>query len=260
MERQRPVLERFRLDGKAALVTGGSKGLGKAIALALAEAGAGVVIASRTQHEIEAAAREIAAATGRKVVPVTADVRSDADVERMVKHALDSLGRVDILVNSAGINNRKPFVELTLADCEEMLDINLKGTFRAAKLVAPLLIAQRWGRIINLSSMLDHVAIPGRSGYCATKGAVLQFTRALALELAPHGVRVNAVSPGPFRTPLNQRIIENEEQNRRFLERVPVGRWGEPEEVGAAVVYLASPAADFVTGTTLYIDGGWTAQ
>jgi NAD(P)-dependent dehydrogenase (short-subunit alcohol dehydrogenase family) len=254
------VLDLFRLDGAAAIVTGGSKGLGRAIALALAEAGADVAIASRTRVEIESAAREIGEATGRKVIPVAADVRSDADAERLAGAASTAFGKVDILVNSAGINIRKPISELTSDDFREMLDVNLTGTFRMAKLVAPGMVARRSGRIINLSSMLDHVGIPGRTGYAASKGAVLLFTKTLALELAPHGVRVNALSPGPFRTPINRAILENEELNRQFLERIPVRRWGEPAEVGAAAVYLASRAADFITGTTLYIDGGWTAQ
>jgi len=256
----RTVLDLFRLDGKKAAVTGGSKGLGRAIAVAFAQAGADVVIASRTKAEVEAAAGEIAAATGRRIVPVVADVRSAGDAERTVRAAIDSLGGLDIVVNSAGINNRKPLVELTLEDFEDMISTNLTGTFRMCKAAAPRLIEQGSGKIINLSSMLDHVAIPGRTGYCASKGGVLMFTKALALEMAPRGIRVNALCPGPFRTPINKAILENEELNRQFLEKVPLRRWGEPEEVGAAAVYLASPASDFMTGSALYIDGGWTAQ
>ena len=256
----RNVLDLFRLDGKKAAVTGGSKGLGRAIAVAFAQAGADVVIASRTKSEVEAAAGEIAAATGKRIVPVAADVRSAGDAERTVRAAIDSLGGLDIVVNSAGINNRKPLVDLTLEDFEDMISTNLTGTFRMCKAAAPRLIEQGSGKIINLSSMLDHVAIPGRTGYCASKGGVLMFTKALALEMAPRGIRVNALCPGPFRTPINKAILENEELNRQFLQKVPLGRWGEPEEVGAAAVYLASAASDFMTGSALYIDGGWTAQ
>jgi NAD(P)-dependent dehydrogenase (short-subunit alcohol dehydrogenase family) len=254
------VLELFRLDGKAAIVTGGSKGLGRAIALCLSQAGADVVVASRTASEIQEAAREIERETQRRIVPVVADVRKDEEVQRILCAAVDELGRVDIVVNSAGVNNRKPAVELSVEEFEELVDINLTGTFRMCRAVGPLLMAQRSGRVINLSSMLDHVTIPGRAGYAASKGGVLQLTKTLALEWAPYGIRVNALSPGPFATPINKVIMENEELNRQFIERIPVRRWGRPEEVGAAAVYLASPASDFVTGTTLYIDGGWTAQ
>lgn len=257
---ERNVLDLFRLDGKKALVTGGSKGLGRAIAVAFAQAGADVLIASRTAGEVEAAAGEISSATGKRIVPVAADVRSWDDARRIVRTALESFGRLDIVVNSAGINNRKPLLDLTLDDFDQMIDTNLTGTFRVCKAAAPVLVEQGSGRIINLSSMLDEVAIPGRTGYCASKGGVRMFTRALALEMAPRGVRVNALCPGPFRTPINKAILENEELNRQFLEKVPLRRWGEPEEVGAAAVYLASPASDFMTGASLYLDGGWTAQ
>lgn len=250
----------FRLDGKVAIVTGGSKGLGKAIATALAQAGANVVVTSRSGPEIESAAREIERESGKKALAVTGDVRQVGDAEKARAAALKAFGGLHILVNSAGINIRKAGEDLTVEDFQEIIDINLTGTFRMCKAVGPTLVAQRSGRVINLSSILDHVTIPGRSGYAASKGGVLQLTKTLALEWAPHGIRVNAISPGPFATPMNQALLENEELNREFIERIPVKRWGRPEEVGAAAVYLASDAADFVTGTTLYIDGGWTAQ
>jgi NAD(P)-dependent dehydrogenase (short-subunit alcohol dehydrogenase family) len=260
MATQANILDLFRLDQKCAVVTGGSKGLGRAIAQALAEAGAAVMVAARNRAEVEAAAAEIARDTGGRVVAAAADVTSDADVSRMVGAALAAFGKIDILVNSAGINIRNPILDLSIDDFKKLVDVNLAGTFRAAKAVGPHMVKRGSGRVINLSSMLDHVSIPGRSGYAATKGGVLMLTKTLALEWAPHGVRVNALSPGPFATPLNKAILDDPEVSRRFLERIPVGRWGDPREVGAAAVYLASPAADFITGTTLYIDGGWTAQ
>jgi NAD(P)-dependent dehydrogenase (short-subunit alcohol dehydrogenase family) len=254
------VLDLFKLTDQVAIITGGSKGLGRAIALAFAQAGANLVIASRSEDEIQRVAQELAAETGQDVVGVRADVTSMEDAERIVRAALDAFGKLDILVNSAGVNNRKPISDLAVEEFEELIDINLTGTFRMCKAAEPALLAQGSGRVVNLSSMLDHITIPGRTGYAASKGGVLMLTKTLALEWASAGVRVNALSPGPFATPLNRPVIEDPEQNRLFLQKLPVGRWGEPFEVGAAALYLASPAADFVTGTTLYIDGGWTAQ
>ncbi|MFV1999439.1 MAG: SDR family NAD(P)-dependent oxidoreductase [Acidimicrobiia bacterium] len=255
-----PVLELFRLDGRVALVTGGSKGLGFAIARSLAQAGADLVVASRSRAELQEAARALAIDTGRSITSKVCDVRQDDDVARLVDGTVDTFGRIDIVVNSAGINIRKPAVDLSVAEFENLLDVNLSGTFRVCKAAAPYLISQKAGCIINLSSMLDRVGIQGRTGYAASKGGVLMLTRTLALELADHGVRANAISPGPFATPLNRVLLSDPQARRDLLAKVPLGRWGRPYEVGAAAVYLASPAADFVTGTTLYIDGGWTSQ
>lgn len=254
------VLELFRLDAKVALVTGGSKGLGEAMALALAQAGCDLAITSRTENEVHAAAKRIADETGRKVVPIVADVRSWDDAQRVVGTALESFGKLDILVNNAGMNNRKAIHEISVEEFEELIDINLTGAFRMSKAVAETFMVQKSGRVINLSSMLDHVTIPGRTGYSSSKGGVLMFTKTLALEWAPLGIRVNAISPGPFATPMNQALLDDPERNQEFLQKLPVGRWGKPHEIGAAAVYLASEASDFMTGSTLYIDGGWTAQ
>ena len=254
------VLDRFRLDDRAAIVTGGSKGLGYAMAGALAQAGANVLITSRNQEEIEAAASEIASETGRKIVPLVADVGSDGDVHDMVEAALDVFGKVDIVVNNAGINYRYSAEDFPIEKYAEVIDVNLQGVFRVCQTVGRKMIAQRSGSIVNISSILDTVSIAGRSAYASAKGGVKMLTKSLGLEWAQYGVRVNAISPGPFATPLNKPLMEDPVTNEKFLQRVPVGRWADPAELGPAVVYLASPGAGFVTGTTLYVDGGWTTK
>lgn len=254
------VLDRFRLDGKVALVTGGSRGLGKSMALAFAQAGARVAVAGRDQGAAERAAADVAGQTGSEAVGLACDVTRAESVDALVKQVIAGLGRIDILVNSAGINVRKPIQEFTDADWRQVVDTNLTGTFYCCRAVADHMIAQKSGRVINIGSMMGSIALPGRVAYCASKGGVHMLTKVLALEWAPHGITVNAISPGPFMTELNQPVLQNPEVNRFFVDRIPLGRWGNPEEIGPLAVYLASDAASFVTGATLYIDGGWTAQ
>jgi NAD(P)-dependent dehydrogenase (short-subunit alcohol dehydrogenase family) len=254
------ILDRFRLDGRVALVTGGSKGLGEATTLGLAEAGANVVITSRHLDECRAVAERIGGATGRDIVPVQADVAKPDEVRNMVDRTLDRFGRVDILVNNAGVNVRKPTVELTLEDWQQVVDINLTGPFLCAQAVLPTMLRQKHGRIINMSSILGAVGLAGRSPYTATKGGLLNMTRTWALEFAKDGITVNAVCPGPFDTPMNQPLTQNPEAYQAFLSKIPMGRWGDTVELASVIVFLASDASSFVTGSALFVDGGWTAQ
>ena len=254
------VLDRFRLDGRIALVTGGSKGLGAAMAYALAEAGADVATVSRHFDECQAAATEIASATGREILPVRADVAKPEEVRAMVKTVHRRFGRIDILINNAGAVSRCTTTELPLAEWQALVDVNLTGPFLCAQAVLPGMVAQRHGRIINVSSTFGLVGFPGRSPYTATKGGLLNMTRTWALEFAKDGITVNAICPGPFDTPMFSGVKRNPTLLETFLERVPMGRLGDPEELGAVAVFLASDAASYVTGSAVVVDGGWTAQ
>jgi NAD(P)-dependent dehydrogenase (short-subunit alcohol dehydrogenase family) len=254
------VMEAFHLEGRTALVTGGSKGLGQSMALALAEAGAAVAICSRNGGEAEAAAEEIGRATGRRAAGFACDVTDKASVTRLAASCEAQLGKVDILVNNAGINVRKPTAELTEGDWDSVVDISVKGSFLCSQAFMPAMMERKWGRIVMLGSILSFVAISGRSPYAAAKAGVLGLTRALALEGAPHGVTVNCLCPGPFETPMNLVLMNDPVAYQAFLAKIPVGRWGHPEELGPAIVYLCSGASAYMTGASFTIDGGWTAQ
>jgi len=251
--------ERPCLKGKVAVITGASKGLGKAIALALGGAGAGLALASRDLTLLNTAAEEIRA-VGADVAVFETDVTSEAQVARLAEQVRSRFGGAQILVNNAGINVRKPVAEFTLDEWHQVLDTNLTGAFLACRAFVPQMKGRGYGRILNLTSIMSHVAISGRTAYAASKAGLLGFTRALALELAPEHITVNGISPGPFATEMNLRLQQDPEVNAQFLSRIPLGRWGQPEEVGQLALYLCSEEAGFITGTDILIDGGWCAQ
>jgi NAD(P)-dependent dehydrogenase (short-subunit alcohol dehydrogenase family) len=252
-------LPEFSLSDRIAFVTGAGRGLGRAGALALARAGAHVALVSRTRSQLDETAAAVEA-LGRKALVAVADIRSAAEIEAAVRTVVEGFGRIDILFNNAGTNVRKPVVEMTDEDWHTIVDTNVKGIFLVARAVARRMIAQKSGCIINMSSMSALTPERDKVVYASSKGAVTQFTKGLALELAPYGIRVNAIAPGYMMTPLVKGYLEADaERYRRILQRIPLGRVGRPEEIGGALVFLASEAASFITGATIAIDGGWTA-
>jgi NAD(P)-dependent dehydrogenase (short-subunit alcohol dehydrogenase family) len=247
------------LSGRTALVTGASKGLGKAMALALAGAGATVALVSRDAEKLRGVEREIQSGGGRAAVFI-ADVTSEEAVRQLESDVSGQLGRVQILINNAGINIRKNLIDFTLEEWRSVLDTNLTSVFLMCRAFVPHMRGTGYGRVLNMTSIMSHVSLPGRSAYSSSKAAVLGLIRALALELASEGITVNGISPGPFGTEMNLPVMNNAEANAQFLASIPVGRWGKVEEIGALACYLCSDAAGFITGTDILIDGGWVAR
>jgi NAD(P)-dependent dehydrogenase (short-subunit alcohol dehydrogenase family) len=246
----------FDLGGKAALISGASRGIGRAIALALAEASADVALAARSVEALEHVADE-ARAFGRRAVVIPTDVSQVEQVRAMVERTVETLGRIDILVNAAGVGARKPTVDLTEADFDQVYDANIKSVTFACAAAGRYFVEQRAGKIINIASLTTTIGLPGRSLYGPTKGAVGQLTRALAVEWGPYGVCVNAIAPGWIDTQLARPVLVDPKFRADIVKRTPLGRVGEPEDLGGAAVFLASSASDFVTGQILYVDGGF---
>ncbi len=255
-----PVLDSFKLDGKIALVTGGARGLGLTMATALAEAGADVALSGRTIATCDSSASAIASATGRRAKGFAADVTSAADIERLVVSVEKELGPIDILINNAGVNIRGTIDQLSEADWDSVIDTNLKGPFLCARAIGPGMVKRGWGRVVNLGSILGAVGLGGRAPYASSKAGVMNMTRVMALEWAGTGVTANAICPGPFATEMNLPLLNDPVKYQEFVKKIPMGRWGELDEITGAVVFLSSPASSFVTGSALFVDGGWTAQ
>lgn len=247
------------LVGKTALITGASKGLGRAMSLALAEAGANLALVSRDLEKLQETTAAVRAC-GVEAEALQADITDEAQVAALEKKVAARFGRIQILINNAGINLRKNVTDFTLTEWRSVLDTNLTGAFLMCRAFVPAMKGRGYGRILNLTSIMSHVALPGRTAYAASKSGLLGFTKALALELAPEKITVNGISPGPFATEMNKALMENAALNADFLAKIPLGIWGKPEDIGRLAVYLCSEEAGFITGTDLLIDGGWTAQ
>jgi NAD(P)-dependent dehydrogenase (short-subunit alcohol dehydrogenase family) len=253
------IASRDDLSGRVALITGASRGLGKAMALALSESGATIALVARNSDALDEVKQNIEAAGGR-ASRFTADVSREEDVLKLQDEVTATVGKVQILVNNAGTNIRKNLVDFSLEEWRTVLDTNLTSVFLMCRAFVPHMRGTGYGRILNLTSIMSHISLPGRAAYSSSKAALLGLIRALALELACEGITVNGISPGPFATEMNLPVMQNPETNAQFLANIPVGRWGKIEEVGALARFLCSEAAGFITGTDILIDGGWCAK
>ncbi len=250
----------MRFKGKKAIVTGSARGIGRAIALQLAQEGADVAINSRHLEDCKKIVKEIEA-LGRKAIAVECDVSKYRNVNKMVEKAVKAFGRIDVLVNNAGIVHFDPVTKMTEKEWNAILDVNLRGNFLCSQAVVKHMIAKKIrGNIVNIASIAGKVGFPQLAHYCASKGAIIELTKEMAIELAPNGIRVNAVAPGVIETDMTKDLLADPASAKRFVSAIPLGRPGKPEEIAKAVAFLASDDASYVTGHTLVVDGGWVSQ
>ncbi len=248
------------LEGRTAVITGASRGLGKAMALALAADGANLALVARDEAKLAETVEAALKAGAAAAEPFRVDVTDEKQVGELERAVVERFGRVQILINNAGINIRKPIHEFTLEEWNRVTNTNLTSVFLLCRAFVPQMKGQGYGRIINMTSIMSHISLPARAAYSSTKAALLGLTRALALELAMDGITVVGISPGPIATEINLPIMNNPEANAQFTAKIPVGRWGKVEEIGALARFLCSEDAGFITGTDILIDGGWCAQ
>ncbi|MGO9138104.1 MAG: SDR family NAD(P)-dependent oxidoreductase [Syntrophales bacterium] len=250
-------LDQFNLTDKVAIVTGGSKGLGRAMAIGLAGAGAKTVVVSRSKNLIEETAQEIVKAGG-EAIAIPVNVRSDIDIERMAQAVGKKFGRIDILVNNAGIAPTNDAVDIPLEEWNNVMDTNLKSIFLTAKIIGKKMLNQKQGKVINIGSVLGKGALLQCVHYSASKAAIMQMTRSLALEWAPFNINVNCIAPGFFSTEMTKAQFENEIERKFLLRKIPFKRFGKPEDIIGLAIFLSSPASDYITGETVFIDGGYS--
>lgn len=255
-----PGIKQFDLSGKSAIITGGSKGLGLAMAAGLASAGADVLLVNRNAAEGIQAAKDLSTLYSTKAISFGADITKMDQAEAAIQFAMDTFGKIDILINSAGINIRGAIDEVSPEDFSKVMEVNVTGTWLACRAVTPHMKKNNSGKIINLASTLGLVGLANRTPYASSKGAVVQMTRALALELAPFNINVNAICPGPFLTEMNLPIADSDEAKKFVVGATALGRWANLREIQGAAIFLASDAASYMVGSMVTVDGGWTAK